>query len=94
MDKLITRSELITWMKDLYTKQQDDKTMYTNAQKNLDTAKAVWNNNKRSNYSVTRTISCFCMMEYTRPMNYQVTNNTIDTSTLIYADSGSKVTME
>jgi hypothetical protein len=90
----ITRSELITWMKDISTKQEEAKNMYITAQKNLDAAKAVWNNNKRSNYSVTRTISCFCGPDYTRPMSYQVINNTIDATTLIYADSGSKVTME
>lgn len=81
-------------MKDISTKQEEAKNMYITAQKNLDAAKAVWNNNKRSNYSVTRTISCFCGPDYTRPMSYQVINNTIDATTLIYADSGSKVTME
>ena len=94
LDKLITRSELITWMKDLYTKQQDANHMYTTAQKNLDAAKAVWNIQKMSNYTVTRTISCFCGPDYTLPMSYQVINNSIDATTLIYADGGSKVTME
>lgn len=81
-------------MKDLYTKQQDANHMYTTAQKNLDAAKAVWNIQKMSNYTVTRTISCFCGPDYTLPMSYQVINNSIDATTLIYADGGSKVTME
>lgn len=81
-------------MKDIYTRQQDAKNMYTNTQKNLDTAKSLWNNNKRTNYTVTRTISCFCGPDYTRPMSYQVINSKVDSTTPIYADSGSKVIME
>jgi len=81
-------------MKDLYTKQQDAKDIYTTAQKNLDTAKELWKSNKKESYTATRTISCFCGRDYTRPMSYQIINNTIDTTTLIYADSGSQVTME
>lgn len=68
--------------------------MYTTAQRDLDAAKVVWNNNKRSNYTVTRTISCFCGPDYTRPMSYQVINNKTDSTTLIYADTGSQVTIE
>ncbi len=99
--KPLTRGELLARLQNLMNSiQQDEPTLesevdFIKAQKDLDTARTMWDSKKLTTYSLIQTKSCFCMEEYTRPMMYRVVDDLINTATLVYADDGgSKVTIE
>lgn len=93
----MTRGQLVTSLHSLYEQimvpvqpQMD----FAQAQKDLDSARALWNSKKLTTYSLIQTKSCFCMEDYTRAMMYNVLSGVINTGTLVYADDGTKVSIE
>ncbi len=59
--------------------------MLKSTQTKLNSAKILRAQNKPAQYTLTQTVSCFCMQNYTRPMTYQVSNGAI-VGSATYAD--------
>ncbi len=56
------------------------------AQIDLDAAKALWMSKVHSSYTVTIQASCFCTEQYRRPVRYEVVEGQIHPKTAVYAD--------
>lgn len=99
-DRLLLRWELLEALYTLnkYAQEKHDisvKDALTKTQETLNIQKKIWDAQKINSYTVTQTLSCFCMKDYIRPIKYNIVDNIIVTWSAIYADDGTgKVIIE
>lgn len=74
----VTRGDFILWAHTIAQTRERTNTSEEN-QTNLEAAKALWESQNMTDYSLTQTLSCFCTPEYTMPHTYEVVNGEIIT---------------
>ncbi len=95
-NRRLLRGELLKWlyMLDTYVKQEaarEQSSQLDVVQKNVNKAKMLWGKQNLTTYTLTQKASCYCMSEYTRPITYNVIDNSVYTDGAIYADGSGGV---
>ena len=84
---IFTRNEFVKVLYEMSKNFIEKTEKYTQYKKDLNIARDLWKQKGKNTYNITQRISCFCMDDYTRPINYKVTNWVIEKQSLTYADN-------
>lgn len=87
----LTRNEFVGALYDMVTSITEQTRKYSEHKEALSGARALWAEKGSDSYTLIQQMTCFCMVDYTRPVSYEVQNNVIQTGTIKYSDDNSAI---